>query len=64
MEIEEGNFKLNFKPKELRPIAEYLKPQQRFRHLNDEQIELLQKDATAEWNVLLEMEKRGKFPGY
>jgi pyruvate ferredoxin oxidoreductase beta subunit len=64
MEIEGGNFKLNFKPKELRPIAEYLKPQQRFRHLNDEQIELLQKDATAEWNMLLEMEKRGRFPGY
>jgi pyruvate ferredoxin oxidoreductase beta subunit len=64
MEIDEGNFKLNLKPKELRPIAEYLKPQGRFRHLSDGQLELLQKDATTEWNALLELEKRGRFPGY
>ena len=64
MEIEEGNFKLNLKPKELRPIAEYLKPQGRFRHLTDEQIEFLQKDVQTEWNAILELEKRGRFPGY
>ncbi len=39
MEIDEGNFKLNVKPKELRPIAEYLKPQGRFRHLSEGQLE-------------------------
>src|SRR4030042_224167 len=64
MEIDEGNFKLNIKPKELRPIAEYLKPQGRFRHLSEVQLEYLQKDAQIEWNALLELEKRGRFPGY
>jgi len=64
MEIDEGNFKLNLKPKELRPIAEYLKPQGRFRHLSEGQLEFLQKDAQTEWSALLELEKRGRFPGY
>jgi pyruvate ferredoxin oxidoreductase beta subunit len=64
MEIDEGKFKLNVKPKELRPIAEYLKPQGRFRHLSEVQLEYLQKDAQIEWNALLELEKRGRFPGY
>jgi len=64
MEIDEGNFKLNLKPKELRPIAEYLKPQGRFRHLTEGQLEFLQKDAATEWAALLELEKRGRFPGY
>jgi pyruvate ferredoxin oxidoreductase beta subunit len=64
MEIDDGNFKLSIKPKELRPIAEYLKPQQRFRHLTDAQVELVQKEAQDEWTALLELEKRGRFPGY
>ncbi len=64
MEIDEGNFKLNLKPKELRPIAEYLKPQGRFRHLSEGQLDILQNDATTEWSALLELEKRGRFPGY
>jgi len=64
MEIDEGNFKLNLKPKELRPIAEYLKPQGRFRHLSEGQLDILQNDAATEWSALLELEKRGRFPGY
>jgi pyruvate ferredoxin oxidoreductase beta subunit len=64
MEIDDGNFKLNLKPKELRPVAEYLKPQGRFRHLSEGQLEFLQKDVQTEWNALLELEKQGKFPGY
>ncbi len=64
MEIDEGNFKLNLKPKELRPIAEYLKPQGRFRHLSEGQLDILQSDAATEWSALLELEKRGRFPGY
>jgi pyruvate/2-oxoacid:ferredoxin oxidoreductase beta subunit len=64
MEIDGGNFKLNIKQKELHHVAEYLKPQGRFRHLSEEQLEYLQKDAQSEWNALLELEKRGRFPGY
>jgi pyruvate/2-oxoacid:ferredoxin oxidoreductase beta subunit len=64
MEIDEGKFKLNLKPKELRPVVEYLKPQGRFRHLSEQQLEFLQKDVQIEWNALLELEKQVKFPGY
>lgn len=62
--VDHGDFKIDVKPKELRPIKEYLQPQARFRHLNDEQFEIIQRDAQYEWNALLELEKRGKFPGY
>ena len=62
--IDHGDFKIDVKPKELRPIKEYLQPQARFRHLNDEQFEIIQRDAQYEWDALLELEKRGKFPGY
>jgi len=62
--IDHGDFKIDVKPKELRPIKEYLQPQARFRHLKDEQFEIIQRDAQYEWNALLELEKRGKFPGY
>ncbi len=62
--IDHGDFKIDVKPKELRPIKEYLQPQARFRHLKDEQFEIIQRDAQYEWDALLELEKRGKFPGY
>jgi pyruvate ferredoxin oxidoreductase alpha subunit len=62
--VDHGDFKIDVKPKELRPIKEYLQPQARFRHLNDEQFEIIQRDAQYEWDALLELEKRGKFPGY
>ena len=64
MEIEDGSFKLNNKPKELKPLVEYMKPQQRFRHLTELQMEMLQKDVQDEWQALLELEKKGRFPGY
>jgi pyruvate ferredoxin oxidoreductase alpha subunit len=62
--IDHGDFKIDVKPKELRPIKEYLQPQARFRHLKDEQFEIIQKDVQYDWETLLELEKRGKFPGY
>ena len=62
--VDHGDFKIDVKPKELRPIKEYLQPQARFRHLNDEQFEIIQRDAQYEWDTLLELEKRGRFPGY
>jgi pyruvate ferredoxin oxidoreductase alpha subunit len=62
--IDHGDFKIDVKPKELRPIKEYLQPQARFRHLKDEQFEIIQKDVQYDWETLLELEKRGKFLGY
>jgi len=42
-EIEDGKFKLTFKPPKRRPVAEYLKLQGRFRHLTDEEIAEIQR---------------------
>jgi pyruvate ferredoxin oxidoreductase beta subunit len=42
-EIENGEFKLNYKPLKRKPIEEYLKVQKRYRHLNPEEISVIQK---------------------
>lgn len=41
-EIENGEFKVTYKPTERKPVIEYLKAQKRFRHLEEEQIEIIQ----------------------
>ncbi|MFC1803053.1 thiamine pyrophosphate-dependent enzyme [Thermoproteota archaeon] len=54
MEIEHGEkFKLNYKPKELKPVNEYLKPQARFRHMTDDEINEVQAFTTIRWESLL-----------
>jgi len=51
-EIEDGHrYTINVKPREI-PIGDYLKMQGRFRHLNDEQIESLQKHTDKYWEYL------------
>uniref|UniRef100_A9A9G0 Thiamine pyrophosphate protein domain protein TPP-binding n=1 Tax=Methanococcus maripaludis (strain C6 / ATCC BAA-1332) TaxID=444158 RepID=A9A9G0_METM6 len=42
-EIENGEFKLNYKPLKRKPIEEYLKVQKRYRHLKPEDISVIQK---------------------
>jgi len=60
MEIEYGEkFRLNYKPKELKPVTEYLKPQARFRHMTDEEINEIQEFATNRWESLLKSDERG-----
>lgn len=41
-EIENGEFNITYRPTERKLVSEYLKPQKRFRHLNDEHIEKIQ----------------------
>ena len=61
MEIEYGEkFKLNYKPKELKPVSEYLKPQARFRHMTDDEIGDIQGFTTTRWESLLENDAKGK----
>jgi len=50
-EIENGEFKLNLKPKR-KPVGEYLRAQKRFRHLTEEDINLLQKMTDERWEKL------------
>ncbi len=60
-EIQNGQtFKLNYKPKELKPVTEYLKPQARFRHMTDEEISDIQETTAARWKELLNSDEMGR----
>ena len=56
-EVDNGVWKLNYKPKEKLPVEEFLKPQGRFRHLfrpeNRHVIDELQDEVDQKWNELL-----------
>ncbi len=52
-EIEGGVIKLTLKPKQ-RPVEDYLKAQNRFRHLTDDQIEYIQSEVDTKRQRLLE----------
>ena len=58
-EIENGNYKLNYKPAKVLPIEEWLKPQGRFSHLfkpqNKAIIEKIQANINSEWEKLLKL---------
>jgi len=41
-EVENANYKINYNPEKLKPVAEYLKAQGRFRHLSDAEIAKIQ----------------------
>ncbi len=59
-EIENGKLSINYKPKEKKPVREWLKSQQRFRHLfapkNEHLIEEIQAELDAKWGQLLARE--------
>ncbi|MBI2954473.1 MAG: pyruvate ferredoxin oxidoreductase [Chloroflexi bacterium] len=56
-EIENGQYKVNYKPKEKKPLVEWLKPQGRFKHLlapeNKHLLDELQSQVDREWEELL-----------
>ncbi|MBS7638449.1 pyruvate synthase subunit beta [Candidatus Bathyarchaeota archaeon] len=58
-EVVEGKFKLNIKPKTLKPLKEFLQMQGRFRHLTDEQIAEMERWVHERWQRLLERDERG-----
>jgi pyruvate ferredoxin oxidoreductase beta subunit len=55
-EVENGRYKINYKPKKKLPIEEWLKPQGRFKHLfqpeNRDIIAMLQEDVDRKWEEL------------
>jgi pyruvate ferredoxin oxidoreductase beta subunit len=51
-EVEHGKWKLSMDFPELVPVAEYFKGQGRFRHLTEDNIALIQKRVTEEWQEL------------
>jgi pyruvate ferredoxin oxidoreductase beta subunit len=56
-EVENGVWKLNYRPKEKKPVEEWLKTQGRFRHLFQPQfrhvIDEIQRRVDQEWEALL-----------
>lgn len=64
LEIDHGNLKINIKPKELKPIKEYLEPQRRFKHITEEQLAELTKYTQSDWEGLLALEGQGKLPWF
>jgi pyruvate ferredoxin oxidoreductase beta subunit len=64
VEVDHGEFKISVKPRELKPVKEYLAPQRRFRHISEEQLEILQGHINGDWEALLGMEKEGRLPFY
>jgi pyruvate ferredoxin oxidoreductase beta subunit len=56
-EVEDGVYRLTYKPKEKKPVEEWVKTQGRFRHLltpeNRHLLEAFQKHVDVEWEQLL-----------
>ena len=59
-EVEKGLYKINYKPKEVKPVSDWLKGQGRFKHLfndkNQHIIAELQAEADRKWKQLLRRE--------
>jgi pyruvate ferredoxin oxidoreductase beta subunit len=51
-EVEDGRYKLNVDRPRLKPVEEYLKPQGRFRHLLEEDIQRIQEHVNEEYAKL------------
>lgn len=59
-EVENGKYKMSIDTPKLRPVADYLKIQSRFRHLTPDVIEKIQKRVEEEYNIILERANAGK----
>ncbi|MDR0822623.1 MAG: hypothetical protein LBN20_02430 [Endomicrobium sp.] len=63
-EIENGVYTITAFPKEKKPVAEFLKPQARFKHLfkpeNAPMLEAIQKEVDLRWEVLQRRAELGK----
>jgi len=56
-EVEDGVYKINKKIKKPVPVSEYLKKQGRFRHLDEKEVDFIQKEVDENWNRLLKLEQ-------
>ncbi len=58
-EVDEGEWKVNYKPKEKKPLVDFLKPQGRFRHLfrpgREHILEEMQAEIDQHWAKILKM---------
>ena len=60
-EVENGKYKISYKPANKLPIEEFLRPQKRFKHMfkpgNEWMIEEFQKEVDSRWQELLDLEE-------
>ena len=60
-EVENGKYKINYKPAKRLPIEEFLKPQKRFKHMfkpgNEWMIQEFQDEVDRRWEALLKLEE-------
>ena len=60
-EVENGKYKITYKPAKKLPIEEFLRPQRRFAHMfkegNEWMIEEFQKEVDKRWEELLKLEE-------
>ncbi len=59
-EIENGKYKINVNTPNRKPVADYLKPQGRFRHLSDASIKVIQDRVDREYTKLVERAEKDK----
>ncbi|MEJ5330564.1 MAG: thiamine pyrophosphate-dependent enzyme [Desulfobaccales bacterium] len=52
-EVVNGRYRLTVQPPKLRPVIDYLKPQGRFRHLRKPELDLIQRQTLAAYELLL-----------
>ena len=66
-EVENGKYKITFKPSKKLPIEEFLKPQKRFKHMfnpgNEWMIEEFQAEVDRRWQELLDLEEMSNKEG-
>jgi pyruvate ferredoxin oxidoreductase beta subunit len=59
-EVENGKYTVSYKPKEIKPLTEFINAQNRFSHLKKEEnrhiVEELQAQIKGEWEMLLKKE--------
>lgn len=60
-EVINGEYKINYPHRRLKPVREYLQLQGRFRHLTDEYFEIIQKRVKERMAKLQALEKFGSF---
>jgi pyruvate ferredoxin oxidoreductase beta subunit len=53
-EVVEGKYRLTVEVPKMRPVKDYIKPQGRFRHLRDPEVEFIQKQVQANYELLLQ----------
>ncbi len=59
-EIDNGKFNITYKPREFKPVEDYLKVQKRFKHLKPEDIKKIQDHVKEDWEIYENLQKVDK----